>query len=224
MDRSSGLWWGIVLIILGALFLAENLDIISIDVAIRDYWPVLLVLWGVWVLTRSDGPSRRAARRKDVLAGPASSPASAPLPPQGSPSGAANSVFGDLRERSTAEATAFTTVFGDLDIRVESPAFRRSSLSTVFGDCSFDLSRSTLADGEQLVKVSGVFGDAVIALPPGTAHALAAHTLFGGIDAGGEHRDGISSSLTYRSPNYEATSTKVRVEVSAVFGDIRVRG
>ncbi len=59
MNRSSGFWWGIVLIILGALFLAENLDIISIDVAVREYWPVLLVLWGVWVLTRSDARTPR---------------------------------------------------------------------------------------------------------------------------------------------------------------------
>ena len=63
MDRSSGFWWGIILIIIGGLFLAENLDLISIDVAVRDYWPVLLVIWGLWVLTRTDAGSRRAARR-----------------------------------------------------------------------------------------------------------------------------------------------------------------
>ncbi len=68
MSRSSGFWWGIILVILGALFLAENLDIISIDVAVRDYWPVLLVLWGVWVLTRTDSGSRRAARRNRASA------------------------------------------------------------------------------------------------------------------------------------------------------------
>ena len=66
MDRSSGFWWGIILIIIGGLFLAENLDLISIDVAVRDYWPVLLVIWGLWVLTRTDAGSRRAARRAAV--------------------------------------------------------------------------------------------------------------------------------------------------------------
>jgi hypothetical protein len=239
MDRSSGLWWGVILIILGALFLMENLDLMSIDVAVRDYWPVLLVLWGVWMLTRGGPRSRRARRGFGGELHDNGSPAAGDPPsasgegpsasaPSGSwgaatAAGSANNLFGDLRERTAADTAGYTTVFGDLDIAMESPAFRGGSLSTVFGDARLDLSHATIAGGEQRLKVTGVFGDTTVWLPAGTRYALTAHTLFGGIDANGQRRDGIGSSLRYRMPGFDAAPSRVHIDVSAVFGDITVR-
>lgn len=240
MNRSSGFWWGIILIVLGALFLLENLDVISVDIAVRDYWPLLLVLWGIWMLTRESPGQRRAQHDSGSTAGPAGSQPPRPFgasgaapagassgssggPAQATSSGTGNNVFGDLRERTSADTAAYTTVFGDLDIVMETPAFQGGSLSTVFGDARFDLSHSTPAEGEHRVRISGVFGDTTVWLPAGTPYALSAHTLFGGIEANGQHRDGIAPSLSYRMPGFETAVRRITLDISAVFGDITVR-
>lgn len=49
--KHSNLFWGIILITLGALFILKNLDLIFFNwSAIFKLWPLLLVLWGISVL------------------------------------------------------------------------------------------------------------------------------------------------------------------------------
>lgn len=48
-------WWGgIALIVLGVLFLLDNFRILDLDNLLR-FWPVLLILLGVWLLRRFQG-------------------------------------------------------------------------------------------------------------------------------------------------------------------------
>jgi hypothetical protein len=56
MIRSSNIFWGGVLIVLGALFLVDTLGIIEINLW-SIFWPLLLIVCGVWVLV---GYFRRA--------------------------------------------------------------------------------------------------------------------------------------------------------------------
>ena len=46
------IFWGIVLVAFGILFLLDNLDVVDFQHAVRTYWPVLLVLWGINILMR----------------------------------------------------------------------------------------------------------------------------------------------------------------------------
>jgi predicted membrane protein len=205
MKRSDGFWWGGVLIALGVLLLMENLDIIRVGDVLREYWPGLLVLLGIWVILR--GGER----------GPAFVPA-------GPSAAAEHQVLGDIHVTHTSDIASYSTVFGDSRIMVESRAFRGGTLSSVFGDCTLDCSHAEFAEGDHTVRVSGVFGDVTIILPPGTAYTLGAHTLFGGIDAGREHRDGFASTVNYQNAGYEGAQKRVRLELSGVFGDILVSG
>jgi hypothetical protein len=52
MMRSGRLFWAVVLIVLGFLFLAGNLGLLSMNVW-RLFWPAFLVLLGVWFLVGS---------------------------------------------------------------------------------------------------------------------------------------------------------------------------
>jgi hypothetical protein len=41
--------WGIILVVIGAIFLFNNLDFGIWDLAAR-LWPLILILWGAWKL------------------------------------------------------------------------------------------------------------------------------------------------------------------------------
>ena len=47
--RKDPLVWGVILIVLGFLFLLDTLEI-SIWGSVARLWPVVLILWGVWKL------------------------------------------------------------------------------------------------------------------------------------------------------------------------------
>ena len=199
MARSRGRWFGFVLIGLGIIFLLDSTGTIEFGEAVRTYWPLLLVLWGLWLLTRG----RRSGE---------------PPHAQGSPAG----MSADVRTISPGESLRSSNVFGDLEIRVTSPAFRGGTVSTVFGDLVVDLSPGGLADGDHQLTMSGVFGDARLMLPRGAAVEVTAHSLAGDLAVLDQTREGFSVSLTYATPGFDTASKRLHVTISQVFGDIHV--
>jgi hypothetical protein len=63
--RKDPLVWGVILIILGLIFLLDRLDVDIWD-SVARLWPVILVLWGGWKLyfgiKERNVPSKSAAR------------------------------------------------------------------------------------------------------------------------------------------------------------------
>lgn len=47
--KREPLAWGIILIVIGALFLFNNLNIGIWEIVAR-LWPIILILWGAWKL------------------------------------------------------------------------------------------------------------------------------------------------------------------------------
>jgi len=47
--RKDPLAWGIILIVIGLIFLLHNIDIAIWD-SLARLWPVLLIVWGAWKL------------------------------------------------------------------------------------------------------------------------------------------------------------------------------
>ncbi len=56
-------WSGIILVVVGALLLANNFDLLSLG-WLRQWWPVLLIVLGVMSILRPDRGRRRS--RDDV--------------------------------------------------------------------------------------------------------------------------------------------------------------
>ncbi len=200
MRRSGSIWWGTVLILFGLLFLLDNMRVLDLSEVLHQYWPLLLVLWGIIVL----------ARRGEK---PGTDATASPQP----------NVFSDTQGESSSDQLNQSNVFGDLRMRVQSRNFRGGSISTVFGDSNIDLSGSGLAEGEHELKLSGVFGDTTITLPKDVPYAVDAHTVFGEVRVKDQHRSGITSALTYQSPDYAAGAKKLKIRASQVFGEIIVR-
>ncbi|HTO94900.1 MAG TPA: cell wall-active antibiotics response protein LiaF [Bacteroidota bacterium] len=199
MARSRGRWFGFVLVGLGIIFLLDSTGTIEFGEAVRTYWPLLLVLWGIWLLTRG----RRSGE---------------PPRAQGPTAGIAT----DVRTISPGESLQSSNVFGDLEIRVTSPAFRGGTVSTVFGNLVVDLGPGGIADGDHQLTMSGVFGDARLMLPRGTAVEVTAHTLAGDLAVLDQTREGFSVSLKYATPGFDTAPKRLHVTISQVFGDIHV--
>jgi lia operon protein LiaF len=199
MAKSRGKWLGFSLIIIGTVFLLESTGILEIGDIIGTYWPLLLVLWGLMMLTRP------GFRRSRAPAGQASA---------GIVPGAGNTHQGESLESSN--------VFGGVDIRVTSPSFTGGSATTVFGDISVDCHQGGLADGEHRLTVSGVFGDSRVIVPPGIALDITAHALLGDASVLDQKRGGISASVRYTTPGFDSAPKRLHISVSQVFGDIDV--
>ena len=57
-NRSPSIFWGLVLVVLGVLFLLSNLDI---NINWNIVWPVVLIALGVWLLVARVGPGGASA-------------------------------------------------------------------------------------------------------------------------------------------------------------------
>lgn len=51
MGRRGGeIWFPLILIVLGGIFLLKNLGVVS--VSLHRWWPVIFILWGASILLR----------------------------------------------------------------------------------------------------------------------------------------------------------------------------
>ena len=196
--NKSRMWFGVSLIVLGVLFLLDTMGVMDFGTLFRDFWPLLLVLWGVFMIFR----------RRPSASGPSGHDW--------------DQAFGDVDASVSADTLHHANVFGDLTVRVTSKAFQGGEVSTVFGDMVLDLHECALADGEQRLKLHGVFGDCSIRIPANTPYALSANTVFGSLRTPDQQKGGVGSNLDYDSPGYASAGKRLRISASQVFGDIHV--
>ena len=195
--------WGFILVVFGTLMLLNNLGIADFGEVMANYWPVLLILWGILVLTRK----RKSKERADANA----SQVPPPPPPPATMSGG---IEEDLVHHSN--------VFGDLWLNVTSQNFKGGSVSTVFGDSTVNLSQAAFAEGEHILRVHGVFGNSTVILPKDAAVTVSANSTFGDVTIFDKHKKGFSSDLQSTSGSYESSPRKLKLVVSKVFGEVRV--
>ena len=63
--KKDSLFWGIVLIVVGAIFFLENFNIDVWD-AVWKLWPLILIVWGIMKLSYGlKGRQEKPAEKKD---------------------------------------------------------------------------------------------------------------------------------------------------------------
>jgi predicted membrane protein len=186
----------IILITLGVLFLLDNLGIADFGTIISTYWPLILILIGIRIFFRYGRSST-----------------------QSSPAGSVNT---GATQELNASMVNNSNVFGDVDLKINSKEFRGGSISNTFGDMNVDLSEIALAEGEQLLKLDGVFGDLHVLVPKDIEIAVTTHSVFGDVRVLGNMKSGFGQEIFYSSPNYSAASKKLRIVSNQVFGDVKV--
>lgn len=53
--KTGSLFWGVLLIGIGVLFLLDNLGILYFDEIISDYWPLILIAIGLKIIVSASG-------------------------------------------------------------------------------------------------------------------------------------------------------------------------
>jgi len=195
----NNLFWGVLLIIIGAMFLLDNFYILDFGDLVYTFWPLILIVIGVKIIL----DKRRATdtrEKKDFTGGIAS----------------------DSEIRSTAGSLSESNVFGDITTKVESNDFSGGSVNNVFGDIRVDLSGIKLNREMTKVYVSGVFGDVTIILPLNIAHKVKTSCVAGDLKIHENKREGLLPTLEYQDVTYGEAQQKLYLQASVVFGTVSI--
>ena len=189
----KNLFWGFVLVLFGGVLLLDNLGYADFGEIMGDYWPLLLILWGISVL------------RKSRSASPAQPAADAP-PGTG----------------EAAEIVQVSDILGDVSVRSTSLEFKGGSVSTFLGDARIDLTRARTAAGTHELRIHSVFGSSTIILPKQAPYAISARTTFGSLTLQGEHKSGFSTRVRTESPSFASSESRLTIIITHLFGASRV--
>ncbi|MDD9271166.1 cell wall-active antibiotics response protein LiaF [Paenibacillus sp. GCM10023248] len=100
---------------------------------------------------------------------------------------------------------------------------RNSSTWYIIGETYIDLSLAILEQKETTVILQGVVGDVDIKVPDDIGVSVAASVTFGQIQVGVERESGVMNKLHWQSPNYERCDHRVKLVLSYIVGDIKIK-
>jgi predicted membrane protein len=190
--NTGSLKWGIILIIIGLIFLLHNYGFVDFWWLVGILWPLLLIWWGYTMIRRSRAGSgeERAAK-----------------------------IFGDQSLSIDADEIHQSTVFGDIRLTVSSADFKGGSANAVFGDLFIDLGSVASIHSPSRLKLETVFGDICVRLPSHVAVELHTSRVLGTVTTpGGDHFHGNR----YRSPDFDTATERIELDISQVFGDLEI--
>ena len=220
-SHGGGSVLGILLIIVGGLWLLDNINII--DFHFSNWWPLILIFLGFADLTNSRRINNFSAWFFIVLGGLFLLPT--------------NNVIGwheiwkywpvlliliglsmIFKRRSyyspgrTSEITGEdhikgTVIFGDLEKGSDSQKFSGGSLSTIFGDTTLNLKDAQLSEEGATLDASVVFGDILIMIPQSWILEIRSSNVLG--------------DLKNKSRNTrESTGKRLIINANIIFGDL----
>jgi predicted membrane protein len=187
----------LIVIALGVLLLLDKLGIAGFGDIISTYWPLILILVGLRMFFRYGRSEPQTGMPHDV-------------------------IFSGTTQESASTTISSSNVFGDVEMKITSTDFHGGSISNVFGDMNIDLSEIQLAEGEQTLKLDGVFGDMHVLVPKNIEVYVTAHSVIGDMRVLGNVKSGFGQQLSYSTPNYPGATKKLRLITSQVFGSARI--
>lgn len=216
MNWSRAFFGGIILLV-GILFLLDNLDVIDAGRVISSWWPVVIVFggllswaanrrhWivpvilvggGVLVLLRTTGVIDNVA-----FLWPALLIAVGLL-----------LLFGrGLAQNTTAQDSVSSfNLFSGSDIASNSASFRGGQVGALFGGADLDLRQASLAEGAAL-DIFVAFGGVEVKVPEGWYVELNGFPVFGGLD-----NKTAGDQLPPDAP-------RLRIDATVLFGGVEVK-
>ena len=233
---SGGRVVGLLLIILGVMFLLDINDVFGPGVDIfGTYWPALLIVLGLWGLAVRGRAGRRSFLWPIIVLAvgvvfllsnlqvwaldigklwpviPVVIGLALLLNWRGRPP----SRRRERRRNSPSLAAAgggweVSHVFSGGQEEITSQEFSGGAVSAVFGGVELDLRRAGLSGGEATLEVTVVFGGIELRVPPDWRVNLQTTTIFGGVEN------------KRRQPSREESAGELTITGSVVFGGLDV--
>ncbi len=185
-------WTGIILVIIGFLFIINNFGIFDFGASLWKLSPLLLVWWGFHILRKRGKVSRKEGDFQ---------------------------IFGDTVATVSSPYVKNSSAFGDILIKLDTGTFSGGTLSNIFGKISLDLTSVSHIEGYGQLDIHSVFGDVVIKLPEHIAFEIGGSNVFGSTVSPEGKITGISN---YESPGFEEAENKLIIRTSMVFGDVEI--
>ena len=186
--------WGVILVTIGLLMLLDNLGVASFEDVISDYWPLILIVWGLSILVRkrerhAEGHITVAQQIDSDLIHQSNvfGDLFATINSQNFKGGSVSTVFGgcdlDLSKASIAEGEhvlRIHSIFGHSSVTLAKDAAVSVSASSLFGnltvlgqqrdgfsnDIHATTSHFSSSPNRLKISISKVFGDVRVVYPP----------------------------------------------------------
>lgn len=192
-NRRDAYWVGGILIGIGLLFLLSNVGLFDFGFLFRNFWPVLLIGIGVWIIIA-----------------------------QVNKKGGEGVRYGDKRIVSENESVNYINTFGDLKLVIDNKSFKGGRVRTTFGELSVDMTKISLEQGEHILDLRVVFGEINVSLPKDVPIKIVATNVAGDIKLFEQKWEGLNKTANWKSEEYDTATTKLEIFCNIVFGDIKI--
>lgn len=225
-DYQGRIFAGLLIIVIGVIFLLGSLDKIDVGDILSDYWPLILIAIGLWHLLahnfRQVGTGLILIAVGSVFM----------LIKWGILGTNFWSVFwpvliiavglwillkprfkgytGKIPEIKENDLDAFV-IFAGIKRRVESQEFRGGKATALFGGVELDLYNAKLAEGQATVDLTAMFGGIEVRVPRTWKVVVDSHAILGGVD---------DKHITESPEKIEAT---LFIKATAIFGGIEIK-
>ena len=221
--RSSSSWTGIFLIIVGVLFLLDTLHILDLGYVFNHWWPVILILIGVFNLRSS----QKTSGVLFIIVGVVLLAATLHIISWESISAlwpillilvGVYILWGRRKVPShkdlhaeTAETVNARTVFGGLERRIKSSNFRGGVAEAIFGGVELDFRGSQLAPEGADLDLSATFGGVDVTVPADWKVLVTGTPIVGGLDNKTD------------PPESDAGKQVLRCHCNVLFGGVEIK-
>ncbi|HOI28122.1 MAG TPA: DUF5668 domain-containing protein [Melioribacteraceae bacterium] len=154
LNNSKNSVVGIVFVVLGLFGILGYISPFDIRFSLRDYWPIILIIVGFFILFRR--------REPNILTNPEGS----------------KQEF----QTSTASILDESSIFNSTNRIIDSDNFRGGKATTIFGSTKLDLTRASLSPGENTLEITCLFGGCDISIPKTWKVILNVSAIFGGFE------------------------------------------
>jgi lia operon protein LiaF len=225
------LFFGLVMIILGALLLARTLDLLIFG--FRDFFEVFIPLAfigvGVWLILRKrkqEQLQNADMQFHDQVIRNNISPAGAQPPPGAGPTMTEEPKPGKGKVSETPRydggKARYSGFLGDMFIDCANINLQNVEISAFIVDVEVKLHGADLQPGLSRMVVSGFIGDIRVLVPKGMAVFANGSSFIGDMEIFGRRSSGFGNNIDGQSENYQTADSKLYIAINSFIGDIRV--
>lgn len=195
-SKSGGVLGGILFIVLGILLMTHGLNLGEIIRFALDYWPLLLVMWGIWMVYRGMSEPKKVqdfTEQEEKIVTP--------------------DFIGQIKQSIT---------FGDVLLKLEGSSFHGGEASAVFGSIKVYATNLLLSPEEHKLFLVTTLGNIRVDLPPDLPVKVTAQVSLGDIKVFEKRQSGFGQQLSFQTPNYEGAVSKLHLDCKVGLGDIKI--